>query len=196
LLTGICTTATPASVFSQSPVGRLADWRLRNLLGTPHLPQGAPTSPALANLSAWRLDQRLAGLARRLGANYTRYADDIAFSGDDVFAERTQTLLHVAKEIVESEDFAVNARKTRLMRRGARQQVTGIVVNDHLNVPRPSYDALKAILHNCARHGPAAQNRHGVPDFRAHLDGRVAWVEAVNPPRGAKLRRIFEAIAW
>ena len=135
-------------------------------------------------------------LFRSLGANYTRYADDIAFSGDEVFSERARTLLHVATEIVESEGFVVNARKTRLMRRGARQQVTGIVVNDHLNVPRPSYDALKAVLHNCARHGPAAQNRDGVPDFRAHLDGRVAWVEAVNPSRGAKLRRIFEAIAW
>jgi hypothetical protein len=52
LLTGLCTTATPASVFSQTPIARLADWQLRNLLATPHLPQGAPTSPALANLAA------------------------------------------------------------------------------------------------------------------------------------------------
>ena len=53
---------------------------------------------------------------------------------------------------------------------------------------------LKAILHNCAVHGPVHQNRAGVPDLRAHLLGRVSWVESVNPVRGAKLRRRFEQI--
>ena len=52
------------------------------LYGRRHLPQGAPTSPALANVCAWRIDRRLAGLAEAAGADYTRYADDLAFSGD------------------------------------------------------------------------------------------------------------------
>jgi hypothetical protein len=59
-----------------------------------------------------------------------------------------------------------------------------------------AWAALKATLYNCARHGPAAQNLAGAPDFRAHLAGRVGWVEQVNPRRGAKLRRLFEAIDW
>ncbi len=65
-----------------------------------------------------------------------------------------------------------------------------------VNVPRREYDALKAVLHDAARHGPASANRHGVPDFRAHLMGRVAWVAARNPERGRRLRDSFDTIVW
>ncbi len=82
------------------------------------------------------------------------------------------------------------------MRRGGTQRVTGIVVNDHVNVPRTEFDRLKATLHNCVRTGPAEQNRDGITDFRAHLQGRVAWVRQVNPRRGEKLAQLFEAIDW
>ncbi len=98
--------------------------------------------------------------------------------------------------IVGAEGFALNANKTRIMPQSRRQVVTGIVVNRHINVARGGFDTLKAILHNCARHGPQSQNREAVADFRSHLEGRVAWVEQVNPPRGAKLRRAFERIEW
>jgi hypothetical protein len=82
------------------------------------------------------------------------------------------------------------------MTRAGRQRVCGIVVNEHPNVGREQYDELKAILHNAARNGPAAENRAGVPDFRAHLLGRIAWVASLNPGRGEKLRRRFDQIAW
>jgi hypothetical protein len=82
------------------------------------------------------------------------------------------------------------------MTAGQRQLVTGVVVNRHCNLARGEFDALKAILFNCVRTGPMAQNRRGAPDFRRHLDGRVAWVEQLNPSRGAKLRRLFEQIDW
>lgn len=195
-LTGLCTTVTPGGVFGDLPAQRRPDWAMRQRYCAPHLAQGAPTSPALANLCAWRLDCRLHGLARRMGARYTRYADDLAFSGGADFAVRNRAFLRLAETIIRDEGFAPNARKTRVMRRNGRQQITGLVVNDRLNVPRPAYDALKATLHNCLRHGPASQNRDGHPDFRAHLDGRVAWVEAVNPQRSLRLRRMFDAIAW
>ncbi len=72
----------------------------------------------------------------------------------------------------------------------------GIVVNRHANLRRAEYDSLRAILHNAARDGPAAQDLDAHPDFRAHLLGRIAWVELLNPRRGGKLRRQFRQIAW
>ena len=69
-------------------------------------------------------------------------------------------------------------------------------MNKHVNLPRTEFDRLKAILTNCRPHGPESQNREGVPDFRAHLTGRVAWVEQVNPARGRKLRMVLDGIDW
>lgn len=192
-LTGLCSTATPASVFAD---GGHQDWATQKLYQAPHLPQGAPTSPALANLAAWRLDVRLRGLAGSFDATYTRYADDLAFSGDVAFAHRILRFLAAVKRIAEDEGYSLNDRKTRIMHRGGRQSVTGLVVNEQLNIARDDYDALKATLHNCRRNGPAAENRINRPDFRRHLEGRVVWVENVNRRRGEKLRRMFDAIAW
>jgi retron-type reverse transcriptase len=195
-LAGLCTTVTPASVFRQLPESQRPDRGVQALYGVPHLPQGAPTSPALANLLAWTLDCRLDGLARAADANFSRYADDLAFSGDADFARSLGRFGKAVDTIVNDEGFSLNSAKTRIMPRSTRQRVTGVVVNQHCNVGRAEFDTLKAILHNCARSGPAGQNRANVAEFRRHLDGRVAWVEQVNPPRGAKLRRVFERIDW
>ena len=84
--------------------------RLGRRLATPHLPQGAPTSPALASLAARRLDLRLAGLASALGARYSRYADDLTFSGDaDLPAGRWG---RVVSRVAREEGFAVAAGKS------------------------------------------------------------------------------------
>ncbi|MES1200854.1 MAG: reverse transcriptase family protein [Pseudomonadota bacterium] len=196
LLTGLCTTSTPHSVFTRLPEEARPDWTTRKTLEAPHLPQGASTSPALANLCAWRLDQRLAALGRAVGANYTRYADDLTFSGDSTFGRRVDRVITLVQTIVREEGFRINARKTRVMRSAGRQCVTGVIVNERVNVERTSYDTLKAVLHNCRRHGPTHENRAGHAAFRAQLDGRVNWVEQLHPERGAKLRRAFEAIDW
>lgn len=191
LLTGLTTVRTPQDVLAALAPAERQHWR------APHLPQGAPTSPALANLAARRLDVRLAGLARRLGATYTRYADDLTFSGDRGLGfDGARPFLEIAGEIIRDCGFRANSAKTRVMRRGRPQRVTGLSVNAHLNVPRQDYDRLKAILTNCVRHGPDSQNRTGHPAFRAHLDGRIGWVEAVNPRRGTRLRTIFDRIDW
>lgn len=76
-----------------------------------------------------------------------------------------------------------------------RQAITGVVVNARVNGARDTYDRLKAILHNCVRDGPSAHAR-GTQHFRAHLLGRMRWLESLNPTRGAKLLRVFEAIDW
>ena len=195
-LTDLCSTATPEAVFMRLPRDKRHDWATRRLYQTRHLAQGAPTSPALANFAAWGLDARLQGLAARLGCHYTRYADDLAFSGDGELAGRPGRLSNAIEAIVADEGYRLNAGKTRVMRTGRRQRLTGVVVNEHVNVPRTAFDCLKAILHNCVTHGPVSQNRAGAADFRAHLDGRIAWVEQVNPPRGEKLRAIYDLIAW
>jgi retron-type reverse transcriptase len=167
-------------------------FRLGRQLATPHLPQGAPTSPALANLAAFRLDRRLSGLAASLDLRYSRYADDLAFSGRRL-PRRAAHLRAAVAEIVRDEGFALNTDKTTLRTAAARQQVCGLVVNVAPAVPRGEYDRLKAILHNAARHGAASQ---GLLGREAHLRGRIAWVASLNPARGAKLLRRFEEIDW
>lgn len=192
VLAGLTTTITPAGECRRLLPG--ADRaRLRHLLRAPHLPQGAPTSPALANLVAYRLDARLAGLAHSLGISYTRYADDLAFSGPQWIGDR---LPPVVAGIVAAEGFTMNVRKIGVRGRSGAQRLTGLVVNDRLNTPRDEYDVLRAILHGCVVRGPAGENRADRPDFRAHLTGRIAWVASVNPVRGAKLQALAERIDW
>ena len=195
-LAGLCTTTTPPGIFRRIREARRPDMHEQALFRVPHLPQGGPTSPALANLLAYKIDLRLHGLARAAGANYTRYADDLAFSGDAGFAGALDRFGGSIERILKEEGLALNTTKTRIMSHGQRQRVTGVVVNEHCNVGRAEFDALKAILFNSVRGGPAGQNRAGTPDFRAHLAGRVSWVEQVNPARGAKLRRLFDQIEW
>lgn len=161
-----------------------------------HLPQGAATSPALANLSAFALDLRLAGMSRKFKANYTRYADDLTFSGDWEFFGKLDLFLPLVTKIIRHERFKVNTKKRQVLRESRRQRVTGVVVNQKTNVSREDYDRLKAILTNCLRHGPASQNRAQHPDFEAHLRGRIAFVCQLNPVRGAKLQELFAKIRW
>jgi hypothetical protein len=198
LLAGLCTNSTPTDVWeSMDREGQ--DRRLHEsclLYSQPHLPQGAPTSPALANLTAHRLDRRLAGLASSAGANYTRYADDLAFSGPQDFervAARFQ--LHVCATVSE-EGFSVHYRKTRIMREGVCQRLAGLVVNKRLNISRSDFDRLKATLTNCIRFGTQSQNREGHLDFRSHLEGRLSFVEQINPAKGRRLRTLFDQIGW
>ena len=150
----------------------------------------------MANLCAYRLDCRLAGLARAAGAAYTRYADDLAFSGDHSFARVVKRFhLHVCATVME-EGFSIHHRKTRIMRPGVRQRLAGMVVNERLNIPRNEFDRLKATLVNCIRYGPASQNRSGHDDFRSHLEGRISFVEMVHEAKGKSLRKLFSQIEW
>jgi RNA-directed DNA polymerase len=200
-LTALTTNVVPLAVWHQvrrPATTALIDpqYRLGRRLATPHLPQGAPTSPSLANLAGFRLDRRLSGIAAATGMTYSRYADDLTFSGSRRLLGNANQLRSTISQIAREEGFTVNRRKSMLVTRAGRQQVCGIVVNEHANVPRRDYDVLRATLHNAARLGPASQNRAGVPDFRAHLLGRIAWVEQLHPPRGERLRRQFDRIAW
>ena len=166
------------------------DYRLA-LLRAPHLPQGAPTSPALANLCGFRLDRRLTGLAEAYQARYTRYADDLAFSGRFSRSGAARFVERV-NEVVADEGFRLNAAKTRIRGQGDRQALAGLVVNAAPAVPRQEYDALRALLHNATRTGLDEQNRDGHADFAAYLAGRIAWVGHRHPARAAKLNALLE----
>lgn len=194
VLAGLCTNSTPGEVIEKAPCEKT--FYLRALYRQPHLPQGAPTSPALANLCAFRLDCRLAGLAKGAGASYTRYADDLLFSGPPEFARGVERFYIRSCAIALEEGFEVNTRKTRIMRRSVSQRAAGLVLNEKANIGRPEFDRLKAILTNCVKTSPAEQNRGKIADFYNHLAGRVAHMSMINPARGEKLRAIFERIDW
>lgn len=197
-LTGLMTNHPPLPVLRGCPHAQTRSERRQILrrYARPHLPQGAPTSPALANLCSIWLDSRLTQLAEAAGAAYTRYGDDMLFSGGPEFGRGARRFHAHVLAIALENGFEVEPRKTRIMRRGTRQHAAGVVLNERLNIPRDTYDRLKAILHNCIRFGPECQNRAKVPDFRAHLTGRVAWVEMIAPERGSRLREMLRRIDW
>lgn len=178
-LAALCTSVTPSRV-----VERISGPD-KDIYRKPHLPQGSPASPGLANLAVFNLDKRLSALAKSVDASYSRYADDLSFSGDSHVAG---ILLRVVPQIIKNEGFQPNSAKTRIMSKTSRQVVTGIVVNHHLNVPRKAFDQLKAIIHAC---GKADDLRIDDPVFRTSLLGKIGWVEAVNPRRGQKLLELL-----
>jgi RNA-directed DNA polymerase len=198
-LAGLCSNVVPKDVWNDpsNPMrhSSLGESAFR-IYTQSHLPQGAPTSPALANLRAYRLDLRLSALAKTAGVQYTRYADDLAFSGNGSFGRSARGFsAHVAAIAIE-EGFSVNHHKTRLMLKSERIRIAGVVVNEKLNVPRDDFDRLKATLNNCVRRGPEAERRGFAGDFRASLQGRIAHVASIHPERGEKLKSVFDQILW
>ncbi|WP_410875149.1 reverse transcriptase family protein [Nocardia sp. A7] len=188
VLAELCTTASPVVEL------RGLDYSQRTLLAARHLPQGAPTSPRLANLVARGLDRRLTGYAHRHDLTYTRYADDLAFSGKADLD--TARLIWTVTRIARDEGFTVHTGKTLVRRAHQRQVLAGLVVNDSPAAPRDRYDALRALLHNCARTGAAAQNRHEHNDFRAHVYGLISWVGEMSPHRRDKLLAMADRVDW
>jgi retron-type reverse transcriptase len=156
------------------------------------LPQGAPTSPAIANLVCRRLDARLSALATKVSANYTRYADDLTFSFRDA-PPRLGRFLWWVNAILQQEGFAENIKKRRIMRKGNRMAVTGLVVNEKVGIPRDERRKFKAILANCKRHGVESQAR-GRENFSAWLRGYAAYVRMVHPKLGEKWQQDIEEL--
>lgn len=199
-LAGLTTAAVPSGVLRELPRpadSELIDAHRRSLqrLAAPHLPQGAPTSAGLANALAYSLDHRLTLLAETLGARYTRYVDDLLFSGDN--GVPVGTLLAGVRDIARSEGFRLAEGKTAVLRHSRRQAVLGTVLNAEPSIDRRELDRLRAVLHNCAVHGADSQARSlSVAEFREHLAGQLAWVASICPHKGQRLRRDFQALDW
>lgn len=158
------------------------------------LPQGAPTSPILTNMICDKLDRRLAGLAKRFGLNYSRYADDITFSSMHNVYQSDGAFRKELERIINSQGFEMNENKTRLQKNGSRQEVTGIIVSDKLNVTQNFVRAIRNILYIWDRYGYAtAFNKFfpkykmekgyvkkGNPDMVNVLDGKLMYMKMVK----------------
>ncbi|MFC7441028.1 reverse transcriptase family protein [Laceyella putida] len=164
-------------------------------IGDRQLPQGACTSPGLTNLLCRRLDERLAGLAAKHGFRYSRYADDLTFSCDEAGLPQIGALMKQVRRIVAFEGFTVNEQKTSVLRETSRQTVTGIVVNEKVNVNRREWKTFRALLHNVEKNGLEAENRWGHPRFWDYIKGYASHVRMVRPDLEGKLVDQLRAIA-
>ncbi|TDQ08875.1 retron-type reverse transcriptase [Pedobacter metabolipauper] len=174
------------------------------------LPQGAPTSPLLSNAVCQNLDNLLESLAKANQLVYTRYADDITFSGNNnVFEEGSAFLIELVR-IISEQGFQINESKTRLLGKSARQEVTGIVVNEKTNVKREYLKPLRMYIYYWEKYGyheaeiKFFNDRSLISDkemestLHSTLDGRLNYMKMVtgeNHPTYLKLSKRFKKLA-
>ena len=164
------------------------------------LPQGSPASPRIANFIAHSLDTKMAMLAKKLDVNYSRYADDLTFSGDYKKLPSIKTI----KKIILNEGFFLNEKKVKYLKRSHRQIVTGVVVNDRISVPREFKEKLRTELYHCIKKGPAAHQNWLMSNkefkiktnYRDHLLGKACFVYAVEPEIGKIFLEMYNQIKW
>lgn len=157
------------------------------------LPQGACTSPGLANHVARRLDLRVDGLARSLGFTYSRYADDLIFSHEQERG-RADVLIEKVYTILRDEGFEPNVKKTSVMRSHRRQMVTGILVNEEPRLSRRDCRRFRAIAHQCRTKGLEAVSEQLGRDAAAYLAGFLAYAHMVNPDQAVDLGRLVDGL--
>lgn len=162
------------------------------------LPQGAPTSPIISNIVAFKMDLRLQKLADKLGINYSRYADDITFSG--TISVINECLLKYVTNIVEDCGFRINEKKTRFASKGSRQEVTGLIVNNgKVNVPKEYIREIRQEIYYIKKFGINEHRRKvGFKNlyYRDHLLGKILYVKSINTLMGKKLLNSFNEIDW
>lgn len=151
------------------------------------LPQGAPTSPAITNILCYKLDCRLSGVAKALGFSFTRYADDMTFSGSGEAAGKVQQLLWRLRTIISEEGFVIHHKKISVMRKGARQEVTGIVVNRQPGINRKTLHRFRALLHQIQKEGLQNKRWKG-GNIVAEIIGYANFVAMVKPELGSRLK--------
>ena len=175
------------------------------------LPQGAPTSPIITNMICDNLDRKLAGLAKRFGVVYSRYADDITFSSMHNVYKTSGKFRKELKRIIEGQGFAMNEAKTRLQKLGARQEVTGIIVSDKLNVSQKYVRDIRNILYIWRKYGydiafnkffqkykeTKGHVKEGNPDMVKVLDGKLMYLKMVKGEDDSvykRLKKQFDAL--
>lgn len=159
------------------------------------LPQGAPTSPTLTNIICEKLDRQLGRLAKKHGLRYTRYADDITFSSMHYVYAKDGDFINSLHQIIEQNRFTINDKKTRLQTTKDRQEVTGIVLSDKLNVAHKYTDELRTLLHIWEKYGyvsaresymrhrktsPIHRSRVGEPNIETVILGKLQYLKMVK----------------
>ena len=168
-----------------------------NTVPYPVLAQGAPTSPALSNLICRQLDARMEKYAMKNGLNYTRYADDMTFSGDDL--TKLPNTAFVMK-IVSEEGLKLNHKKTGTYGKCSRQEVTGVLVNgDRPRVPQKFKRQIYRHLHFCKKFGVGQHFGQVMPDVghaRQWLYGKIFYVNSIEPEEGKKMLSLADSLEW
>ncbi len=169
------------------------------------LPMGAPTSPVLSNLACLEMDKQMEELARQMGWSYTRYADDLTFSRDMSFRKED---IHKIRDIITGNGFSINRDKFRIQPSTVRQTVTGLTVNEKVNLNRRYYRRLRAILHDWSENGLEDATRRYFrlthePDyllvwkFQKSIAGKINYIRMVrgrSDPLANKLAEKFGKI--
>ena len=159
------------------------------------LPQGAPSSPYISNIICLKLDKRLSVLASNLGADYSRYADDITISGPKYIKDN----INFFESIIIDEGFACNHEKKRTVFRHERQMVTGLVVNDKVKVPKKTKNYLRQQIYYCKRFGVYNNLKWQNCDksnYKSHLYGLAYYIFMVEEQRGKKFLDELDTIIW
>ena len=143
------------------------------------LPQGAPTSPLIANMICNIMDIRILKIAKKYRLDYTRYADDLTFSTNNkYFLNDYDKFLEDIKNIIHRSGFELNSKKTRLLFSNSRQEVTGLVVNKKISVPKEYYKNTRAMAHSLYKNGYfLIDDEVGTIE---QLEGRFSFINQIN----------------
>lgn len=156
------------------------------------LPQGAPSSPAISNIVCGRIDKRISGYTVKNKIRYTRYADDMTFSGDfDI-----KKLISLVRKILSEEEFILHKDKIRVMKQECRQSVTGIVVNNHLNAPRKLRRDIRSNAYYINKFGIESHVAKVAPyeqNYMAKILGKAHFIKFINP-NNMEIYKIIEIL--
>lgn len=156
------------------------------------LPQGAPTSPTIANIILTDMDRRFERLCVKYGFVYTRYVDDITVSGN----HHVKKFLGLFCKIIKQTGMRVNYEKMKLEDREKRQEVTGVVVNKKPNIAKEKRRKIATIIHNCRTYGQPNLTSEDLEKFKERLLGHISHIFNINPILGRKMLSEFQQIVW
>jgi retron-type reverse transcriptase len=161
--------------------------------GKRYLPQGSPASPMITNLICRKLDKRMLGIASSLDFTYTRYADDMTFSSNEY--TKINKMMYWIKGIVKEEGFILHPKKTKIMKKGSRHEVTGVVVNEKLSVNAKELKKFRALLYQIEQSGLEGKSWHGKSEnLMASVWGYANFIKMVDAKKGAKYMAQVKAL--
>lgn len=191
----ICTAQISEEKYDSIPLEKQEYFKEIYQLKESVLVQGAPTSPNLSNLVCRQLDLRLSKLSNKLGVNYSRYADDITFSGND----NNLPSIGILKKIIEDENFKINWNKVGKYKKGQRQIVTGLLIDGKVRIPKKFKKEIYRHLHFCSKYGAFSHFQKICPDkgYRKEwLLGKIYFVYSIEPDEAKKMLEIANTINW